>query len=273
MQFTPHFETQDSLIRYFCEDSAVDGIETDLFTLLTSHTLKARSDVQPRALDFYSIVHVTQGSAWLWTQSNARTAVSMGDCVLFTPDTPFDFAAAAGGAKVDCICFSGDLGEYLNRANLLHAGVRSIGVSRRLLTIIRHAKEATPAGALRAHSALFHLFTELEVERLSTDQPTSRIAALIDAMQQHPEIWRDSHEMAEFCHLSEAQLRRVFKQETGLSPKTFQDTVRAQKAKELLHNGFSVNVVSDLLGYADPFHFSRRFKTIIGNTPRDFING
>ncbi|CAA6678127.1 MULTISPECIES: AraC family transcriptional regulator [unclassified Lentimonas] len=272
MQFTPNFNLQDNLIRYFREDVASDAIEMDLFGLLTSYTLKARSDVQPRGLDFYSIVHVTQGSAWLWTQSDARTAVSAGDCLLFYPDTAFDFAAATGDATVDCICFNGGLAEHLKQTNLLNEGVRSIGASRRLLSIIRHAKEGTPAGALRAHSALFHLFTELEVERLSSTEAPSRIAALIDAIRQHPEIWRDSHEMAEFCHLSEAQLRRVFKQETGLSPKTFQDTVRAQKAKELLQNGFSVNVVSDLLGYADPFHFSRRFKTLIGNTPRDFLN-
>ena len=272
MQFTPHFEIQDNLIRYFSEEAACDAFEIDLFGLLTSHTLKARSDVQPRCVDFYSIVHVTQGSAWLWTQSDARTTVSLGDCVLFCPGKTFDFAAAAGDAQIDCICFNGGLGRHLKEANLLQEGVRAIGASRRLLSIIRYAKEGTATGALRAHSALFHLFTELEVERLSTAEPHSRIAALIDAMRQHPEIWRDSHEMAKFCHLSEAQLRRVFKQETGLSPKTFQDSVRAQKAKDLLQNGFSVNIVSDLLGYADPFHFSRRFKTLIGKTPRDFIN-
>ena len=273
MKFSSTADTRDNLTHYTHDSDAAAIIGMDIFDLCSSHTIKARSDVQPCSLDFYSIVHVIEGSAWHWTQANARNTVASGDMVLLYPDTTFDFAAASGNATVDRICFSGPATERLKQDKLLHEGVRAIGLARRLLPIIRHAQDRTREGALRARSALLHLFTELEIERLNATSNPSRIAALIDAIQQHPETWRDSQQMAAFCHLSEAQLRRVFKQETGLSPKMFQDTVRAQKAEELLKSGFSVTVVSDLLGFSDPFHFSRRFKAIIGKTPRDCLNG
>ena len=272
MKFSLNSHTQNHLIRYVREGNPSEVIGLDLFGLLSSHIENARSGVQPRSLDFYSIVHVIEGSAWVWTESNARIAVSTGDMVLFFPNTTFDFAAANGNARVDRLCFNGSAVNKLKQESLLHEGVCSIGSARRLLPAIRYAQDDTREGALRARSAFLHLLTELEVERLKSTTQPSRISALIDAIQQHPETWRDSQQMAAFCHLSEAQLRRIFKQETGLSPKTFQDTVRAKKAEELLQNGFSVTVVSDLLGFSDPFHFSRRFKAIIGKTPRDCLN-
>lgn len=274
MEFPSDFKIQDDLVRCPRGEESTALFELTLFGFLAGNSLEVRNSVQARKLDFYCLVHVYQGSAWLWTEAAGRAVISEGEAVLLWPGMAFDFAAASRGAAVDRICFNGGFGDQLKEDGLLPPGVCSVGSARRLLPVIRYAKEVTRVGGLRARSGLLHLLTELEIERQSSveNEVPSRIRALMDAIRLHPEMWRDSEQMAKFCHLSEAQLRRVFKKETGLSPKLFQDTVRAQKAEELLKSGFSVNVVSDLLGYSDPFHFSRRFKALIGKTPRDCLS-
>lgn len=245
----------------------------DLFGLLSAYPLIARGDVNPRTLDFYSLIHVIEGHAWFWTEPGGRAVVTAGQAVLVSPAVEFDFAAATDGATIDCICFSGVFAEQLQLEGLLEAGILQVGTARRLLPVIRCVSEDTHEGRLRARSVWLHLFTELSIEQQTVSGTSSRIAPLIAVTKQHPEIWRDGKQMAAFCHISEAQLRRIFKKETGLSPKMFQDTVRAEKAASLLKSGFSVNVVSEVLGYSDPFHFSRRFKTLIGKSPRDYLSG
>ena len=79
--------------------------------------------------------------------------------------------------------------------------------------------------------------------------------------------------MAELCNLSENQFRRVFNQHTGMSPKRYVDKLRMQQACEILSSTVSpIAEVAHQFGYSDPYHFSRRFKDIIGLSPENYRN-
>ncbi len=60
---------------------------------------------------------------------------------------------------------------------------------------------------------------------------------------------------------------RVFRAYTGYTPAQFQQVRRIERAKHLLQSGRSVKETADLLGYADPFYFSRLFKKRTGISP------
>jgi AraC-like DNA-binding protein len=79
--------------------------------------------------------------------------------------------------------------------------------------------------------------------------------------------------LADEAGLSPSQLHRVFRLETGLSPMSWLRRERITAAKLLLvQPGLSVQRVAETVGYADPFHFSRDFRTLTGLSPRQFRN-
>jgi AraC-like DNA-binding protein len=77
-------------------------------------------------------------------------------------------------------------------------------------------------------------------------------------------------ELARRVNLSPAHFRRLFREVTGTNPKTFQQTVRINRAKELLTQGDSIKATAATLGYRDVFHFMRAFRRITHLPPGQF---
>lgn len=76
-------------------------------------------------------------------------------------------------------------------------------------------------------------------------------------------------ELAAAAHLSEAQFGRRFRSETGVSPMQYAGQLRIARARELLERShLNIAEVAHACGFADPFHFSRTFKRVVGVSPR-----
>ncbi len=72
-------------------------------------------------------------------------------------------------------------------------------------------------------------------------------------------------------YISESQLRRDIKRVTGMSPNSYINSLRIEKAKNLLlHYKKSVEETSYLCGFSSQFYFSRRFKEYTGYTPSEY---
>lgn len=72
-------------------------------------------------------------------------------------------------------------------------------------------------------------------------------------------------------YVSESQLRRDIKRFTGMSPNSYINSLRIEKAKNLLlHYKKSVEETSYLCGFSSQFYFSRRFKEYTGYTPSEY---
>ena len=70
---------------------------------------------------------------------------------------------------------------------------------------------------------------------------------------------------------SGAQLRRLFRQEYGLSPKQYLTHVRMDSARALLQAGlFSVRQVAQRCGFANEKYFATVFKAYTGLTPSQY---
>jgi YesN/AraC family two-component response regulator len=62
-----------------------------------------------------------------------------------------------------------------------------------------------------------------------------------------------------------------FRRYTQCSPKQYITTLRILHAKELLRDlSLTVNEISSLVGYNDPFHFSKIFKKYEGISPSEY---
>jgi AraC-like DNA-binding protein len=71
--------------------------------------------------------------------------------------------------------------------------------------------------------------------------------------------------------LSRAQINRVFKEGTGLTPHQWVDARCLVKAEEMLRSGdLSVKEISATLGFCDPSHFTKWFRRKLGAAPTEW---
>lgn len=78
-------------------------------------------------------------------------------------------------------------------------------------------------------------------------------------------------ELAQKCFVSTRHLRRVFKQQTGVSPKLYARLKRIGYASYCLNNNdFSWRHLTGERGYYDQAHLIREFRTFSGETPRNY---
>ncbi len=79
--------------------------------------------------------------------------------------------------------------------------------------------------------------------------------------------------LAEHVSVSHSSLYRSFVKRFQMSPKRFLLEYRVERACHLLETtSFSVQEVSNSVGFEDPFYFSRAFKEIKGMSPRQYAN-
>lgn len=81
--------------------------------------------------------------------------------------------------------------------------------------------------------------------------------------------WED---LARRAGVSYETFRKRFSKEMGISPARYHMKCLMEHACDLLLSGQCNRDVAEALGFCDEFHFSRRFKQIVGCSPRDFRN-
>ena len=123
---------------------------------------------------------------------------------------------------------------------------------------------------------IINLIGEYYVSNRSTKMPHSSREQLFNqfynALVEH---YRESHEVsfyARLCCLSPKHFSQVIKDETGISAFDWISTFITMHAKTLLdssHN-YSIQQVSELLGFCEQSAFSRFFKRMTGMTPSKY---
>ena len=79
--------------------------------------------------------------------------------------------------------------------------------------------------------------------------------------------------IAEFCGLNRTYFGRIFRETVGRSPQEFVLNYRMAKAAELLKlTQLSIRDIGNAVGYPNQLHFSRAFKNVYGNSPREWRN-
>ncbi len=78
-------------------------------------------------------------------------------------------------------------------------------------------------------------------------------------------------QIARECHLHRVYLCRLFQRYNHQSPYQYLVRLKMNHAAELLREpGAMVKQVAEQVGFADPFHFSRAFKAVLGLSPKAF---
>lgn len=78
-------------------------------------------------------------------------------------------------------------------------------------------------------------------------------------------------DLADDLHMSEATLRRRFTEAMGISPQQYRDQCMIQAAQQQMMLGdLNDRQIAYELGFDDPAYFSRRFKQLVGESPRSY---
>lgn len=223
-----------------------------------------------RYFQFYSISHMFEGEGRLWLEPDVCSDVHPGDCIIITPRTLNRYGGVRGRQYTeDSLNFCGPVADMLMRSGVISSGIFPMGKVRRLLPIQEAAADPAVSSQIRANIELQRLLVELYLAKTSAEQPEYPLLdELLEEIRRHPERWWSVREMAEMCNLSIDQLRRVFFQRTGVTPKIYADRFKLNRAAEyLVDTGCSIADAAEHFGYKDQYHFSRRFKAVLGMSP------
>jgi AraC-like DNA-binding protein len=140
-----------------------------------------------------------------------------------------------------------------------------------------HIALEKPTSKLEQQSRFLWTLTKLII-RFSDDRPVLRsvgkerlaIKEVRDCLHSSYAENLSLEQLARIANLSPFHLIRVFRQEFGLPPHAYLTQVRVHRAKALLSLGCPIVQVALETGFVDQSHLTKKFKRIIGVTPREY---
>ncbi|UOQ86368.1 AraC family transcriptional regulator [Gracilibacillus salinarum] len=125
--------------------------------------------------------------------------------------------------------------------------------------------------SMHAHQFFLELYTQ-RLEAYTNKKSNRMVAKMIQLMDEHDDHKLASDEIADTLGMNYAYLSTIFKEQTGKSVTQYQNERIIEKAIHLFRKeNYNVSEVSDLLGFANPFYFSRVFKKITGMSPSVYL--
>lgn len=234
-----------------------------------------------RTLDEYQVVYITRGQGVFETKGQRRQNIKAGDVFLLFPGVWHRYAPdPRTGWDEQWIGFNGPLSERFMRAPffkarqpLLHVGVVEILKKRFIALVDRIVRD--PAGAPFSNAgeiiAMLGLIHEL-VQQIGSQTRLSSIireAQNIILMRFKESI--DFNRLASSLGLGYTTFRHRFKQQTGVSPLQFQNSIRLNHAQDLLlSTDLSVSEIAQCTGFDTVYYFSRVFTKKTGISAKAF---
>lgn len=110
-----------------------------------------------------------------------------------------------------------------------------------------------------------------QVYRKKNNFYSSLVQVCCDYIQKHTHDKIYLKDLAEVCHLSERYLSKKFQQETGISIVDYIHKAKIEEAKLLLrHTYYTINEISNYLGYSNQSYFTTKFKEFCELSPYEF---
>ncbi len=115
----------------------------------------------------------------------------------------------------------------------------------------------------------------LSAEQKLPSYSSSEIAALIKKyIEQNYQKPIDLNIIADHFSFSPSYLTKIFVKHTNITPSKYILNYRISIAKQLLGDfSLNINTIANMVGYTDPFHFSKTFKQVAGMSPASYRDG
>jgi len=235
---------------------------------------------EPRLLNSYALVYLIDGAGRYCDALGRNQRVQAGDLLVLFPEVAHTYGAEAGEHWSELYCvFDGPAFDMLRERGVLSSErpvLQLQPIERwlpRLEQAMPHAESATLIERLTDIGSFLQIVIAIcAVAAETADHAVPNwVAEACRLLGAHPERDLRPEQVAITLGVPYETFRKRFVQHVGVSPARYRSIRRIDAACALLHTPhLTIASVAAHLGYADEFHFSRRFKQITGVTPREF---
>jgi AraC-like DNA-binding protein len=235
-----------------------------------------------RELNEYQLLYVTEGRGTFHSTTVPTTQLREGDLFLLFPGEWHSYnPAPSTGWKCYWIGFKGRNVDDRVRAGFLSPTkpVYHVGFSDAIVRLYREAYDTAVRESAYAQQVLAGLVNHIigVMYSLERNIELNRNQAHVDMVnrarlqiREHLESSLTIQQVAEDLGVSYSNFRKLFKEYTGISPATYQQDLRLQRAKELLSTtNMSVKEIAYRLNFESPDYFSAKFKAKTGRRPSE----
>jgi AraC-like DNA-binding protein len=234
-----------------------------------------------RILPEYQVLYITRGEGEFESELTGKREIKTGSVMLLFPGVWHRYRPLRRtGWDEYWVSYNGDYAKRLVERGfispqmpVLNADLDDAILQPYLCLLDRVRQEPPGYQQLIAANAMEILAAALAAVR--TSRTGSRATAAIREakifLAQSTESLVDMERLAASLHMSYAHFRRVFKQQTGLSPYQYHLQLRIHRAREMLHGTtLAVGQVALKLNFENPYHFSKIFKKKTGMSPNQW---
>jgi AraC-like DNA-binding protein len=238
------------------------------------------SGQQPyRVLDSYALVYSLDG-ACRFTDANGFAAdLVPGDALLLFPDLPHRYGPPPGVRWSEFyLVFDGPVFDLMRERGILNPARPILHVEPVHVWLARMESVTDvprrPGASVREAARLQLLLADMldAARRTPAEEGNRRLIERACAMLES-DLSRemDLPDLARRLGTSYESFRKRFVRATGMPPARWRTVRMIERACELMQRGgLSDKQIADRLGFNDEFHFSRRFKSVLGLSPRAF---
>lgn len=234
----------------------------------------------PGVRNHYLIHHVISGKG-VYILQNKRYELSAGDTFLIYPDTSIHYYADSKDPwEYIWVGFDGlDAKHYVDQMDFSPQEPVLRGLyAPEIVGLLENIYASYGAGtwrdaAITGHLYLLIAFLVEHAKKIAGPRAVGNDCAksVANYIMTHFEEPITVEELADFAAVSHSSLYRNFKRQFQMSPKRFLLEYRIERACMLLTDStYSIQEISNSVGFEDPFYFSRAFKAIKGVSPRQF---
>lgn len=233
---------------------------------------------------YYVIGFIEQGHRYL-SCKNKEYTITPGDLILFNPRDNHT-CYQLNGEKLDyrCINIQPDIMRKacleITSTEYLPYFTTTVVFHSELVSVLRDLHQMIMANEqdFKKEELFFFLVEQLiqeytdQVNKVHPPAQSAETKAICNFLEIH---YRETISLNDLClltGLSKYYLLHSFTKQKGISPYSYLETIRIDKAKQLLGQGVLPIDAALQTGFADQSHFSNFFKKFIGLTPRQYMN-
>lgn len=224
----------------------------------------------------YALVYVLEGGGEYSDERGQQRDLTAGDLVVVFPSLGHRYGPKPGQTWREVyVVFEGPVFDAWAGAGLLDVSTPVLRVEpvtswrRRLMSVLDAMPPTSAIGSLVEVCRMQQLLADI----LSANDPVPHGHDSTWLAQARATLEEDAPlpAVARALHCSYATLRRRFTRLAGVTPARYRSQRVIERACELMHRGdLNDKQIAAELGFCDEFHFSRRFKQIMGVPPRDY---
>jgi AraC family transcriptional regulator of arabinose operon len=233
------------------------------------------------SFDHWAIVYIAGGKGSFQVNNRERQPVQSGSLFLLHPGATYHYGPDKNGYWDEYyFTIEGDrvaewLGSWLTEPDQ----VRHVGSDdtqhNKMDRIFMLMESGVPVNVDRAALLLESMLYEFVLRANGTPESTKneQIINLMEDISDSLYQPFDSLRIVKRHHISLSTLRRLVSEYTGYPLNEYIHRLKMAEAKNILLNtDRSIKEIADLLGYKEPFYFSRLFKKYVGISPLLYRN-